>query len=245
MVDAYLRRSVAVLLSWLLVVPFGTLLAATPIPVGALQSAGAVFVGQAAASPAAVIYSGDILRTEEGKATVSLNQGGLLVLGSKSAAALSRNDEAVRVDLDKGLLAFTSTSRLPLRIEAVGLTVSTSASFPTLAEIALLDDGTLHLSVRRGKISVTDLRPEPLVLTAGQVLTVEPRLAQADKSKPIGTGAHGKMTTGEKLRTFRIGGLSHAASVAVVAGVIGGAAAAAIIIPLTVGTEPAASPSTP
>ena len=245
MVDAYLRRSVAVLLSWLLLVPFGTLLAATPIPVGALQSIGAVYVGQDAASPAAVIYSGDLLRTDEGKATVSLPQGGLLVLGSKSAAALSRTDEAVRVNLEKGRVAFSSSSGFPLRVAADGLTVSPTASFPTLAEIALLDDGTLHLSVRRGKITVANLRPEPVVLAAGQVLTVEPRLAQAEKSKPIGTGAHGKMTTGEKLRTFRIGGLSHAASVAVLGGVIGGAAAAAIIVPLTVGTEPAASPSTP
>jgi hypothetical protein len=245
MVDAYLRRSVAVLLSWLLVVPFGTLLAATPIPIGALQSQGTVYLGQDAASPAAVIYSGDTLRTDDGKATVSLPQGDLLVLGGKSAVALSRTDEAIGVSLEKGLLAFTSASQLPLRIEADGLTVSPAASFRTLAEIALLDDGTLHLAVRSGKVSVANLRPEPVVLTAGQVLSVEPRLAQAQQSKPIGTGAHGKMTTGEKMRSFHIGGLSHAASVAVVVGVVGGAAATAIAVPLVVGNEEAVSPSTP
>jgi hypothetical protein len=53
------------------------------------------------------------------------------------------------------------------------------------------------------------------------------------------------MTLGDKLRTFRIGGLSHGASLAVVVGVIGGAAAAAIAVPLVVGDEEEVSPSAP
>jgi len=245
MVDAYLRRSVAVLVSWLLVVPVGTLLAAAPTPVGALHSEGTVYLGQDAVSPASVIYSGDILRTDNGKATVTLPYGDLLVLGSKSAAALDRTPETVMVSLEKGQMAFNSSSQLPLRIEADGLTISPSGSFRTLAEIALLDDGSIQLSVRRGKISVANLRPESVVLSAGQSLTVNPRLAQSDKSKPIGTGAHGKMTLGEKLRTFRIGGLSHGASVAIVGGIVGGAAATAIVVPLVVGEEQPVSPSAP
>jgi len=69
------------------------------------------------------------------------------------------------------------------------------------------------------------------------VITVNPRLAQAQQSKPIGTGAHGKMTLGEKLRTFKIGNLSHGASVAILGGALAGATAAAVIVPLTVGQE--------
>jgi len=247
MVDAYLRRSVAVLLSWLLVIPVGTLLSAAPTPVGALHSEGTVYLGQDAVSLGSVIYSGDILRTDEGKATVTLPSGDLIALGNRSSAALDRSNQAVLVSLEMGQLAFASSAspRLPLRIEADGVTISPSSSFRTLGEIALLGDGTLRLAVRRGKISVANLRPEPVVLSAGQVLTVDPRLAQADKSKPIGTGAHGKMTLGEKLRTFRIGGLSHGASVVIVAGVIGGAAATAIAVPLVVGDEEPVSPSTP
>jgi hypothetical protein len=247
MVDAYLRRSVAVMLSWLLVVPVGTLLAAGPTPVGALHSEGVVFLGQDAVSPSSVVYSGDVVRTEDGRATVTLPQGDLFVLGSKSAAALGRSDKGVMVSLEKGQMAFntSASSELRLRIDADGLAISPSGSFRSLAEVALLDDGTLHLFVRRGKIAVANLRPEPVVLSAGQVLTVNPRLAQADQSKPIGTGAHGKMTLGEKLRTFRIGGLSHGASVAIVGGIVGGAAATAIVVPLVVGNEEAVSPSTP
>jgi hypothetical protein len=246
MVDAYFRRSVAVLLSWLLVLPVGTLSAATPTPVGALRSEGTVYLGQDAVSRSSVIYSGDTLRTGEGRAAITLPRGNLVVLGHNSAAALTRTPEAVTVGLEKGQLALASSSQLPLRIQADGLTISPTGSFPTLAEIALLDDGTLRLGVRRGKISVAHLRPEPVVLSAGQLLTVKPRLAQSQKSEPIGTGAHGKMTLGEKLRTFRIGGLSHGASVAIVAGIIGGAATAAIVVPLTVGDEEEpVSPSVP
>jgi hypothetical protein len=53
------------------------------------------------------------------------------------------------------------------------------------------------------------------------------------------------MTLGEKLRTFRIGGLSHGASVALMVGILGGTTAAAIAIPLTVGDEEPISPSQP
>jgi hypothetical protein len=52
------------------------------------------------------------------------------------------------------------------------------------------------------------------------------------------------MTLGEKLRTFRIGGLSHQASVALVA-VIAAGAATAITVPLVVGEEEVVSPSVP
>lgn len=245
MVDAYLRRSVAVLLSWLLVLPVGALPAATPSPIGALRYEGTVYLGQDAVSLNTVIYSGDTLRTGEGKATIALPRGDLVVLGQNSAAALDRTAEALTVGLEKGQLALASSSQLPLRVQADGLTISPTGSFPTLAEIALLDDGTLRLVVRRGKISVAHLRPEPVVLAAGQLLTVNPRLAQSQQKQPIGTGAHGKMTLGEKLRTFRIGGLSHGASLAVVGGVIGGAAAAAIAVPLVVGDEEPVSPSAP
>jgi hypothetical protein len=60
-------------------------------------------------------------------------------------------------------------------------------------------------------------------------------LMQAEQSKPIGTGAHGKMTLPEKANTFRIGSLSHSASVALMVVVIGGLIATAIIVPLSVG----------
>jgi hypothetical protein len=53
------------------------------------------------------------------------------------------------------------------------------------------------------------------------------------------------MTVGEKLRTFRIGGLSHNASVALIVGVVGGATAAAIAIPLALDDEAPVSPSQP
>jgi hypothetical protein len=105
-------------------------------------------------------------------------------------------------------------------------------------------DGSLVVAVHRGKVSIADLRPDAVVVSAGQLITIDPRLAQAQQTKPAGTGAHGKMTVGEKLRTFRIGGLSHQASVALVA-VIAAGAATAITVPLVVSEEEVVSPSVP
>ena len=78
-----------------------------------------------------------------------------------------------------------------------------------------------------------------VVVRAGNYIVISPRLANQDpaKGKAPGTGAHGGKTLGESLRTFKLGGLSHGASVAVVGGLFVGTAAA-IAIPLALDDEP-------
>ncbi len=247
MVQAYVKRRVAVWVSSLLVLPVGTILAGMPLPVGALQSQGAVYMGDEAVPFHSVVYSGDLLKTGEGRATVTLPRGDLLVVERHSTAAFSRSPEGFSVGLERGQLSLASTAQLPIRIHTDGLALTPDGSFASFAEVALRGDGSVLVAVHRGAISVANLRAAPVLVSAGQLLTVSRRLAQGEKSKPIGTGAHGKMTLGEKLRTFRIDGLSHGASVAIVAGVVGGAAATAIIVPLTVGVEEeeVVSPSAP
>jgi ferric-dicitrate binding protein FerR (iron transport regulator) len=168
------------------------------------------------------------------------------VFDSASNAGLWRSEDGVSVGLAKGRLAFTADPKTPLRVDADGLSLVPTGSFPSLAEIAMRSDGTMSLSVHRGAVAVRNLRAQPVVISAGKFITISPRLAQqaGGKSEPVGTGAHGKMTLGEKLRTFRIGNLSHGASVAILGGMLAGAAAAAIIVPQVVGEEEA-SPSNP
>lgn len=242
---AFSRRGAFVWLSLLLALPLLTLSAASLAPLGTLRCNGVVYLGTQTARPGAVIYSGDQLRTAEGRATISLPGGDLIVLDRESSAALRRSPEGLSVGLEKGRVLWALTAQAPLRVQADGLTVSPSGAFPSLAEVAMRGDGSLVMAVHRGNISIAELRAEPVVLSAGHLITISPRLAQAEPSKPIGTGAHGKMTLGEKLRTFRIGSLSHQASVAIVTGMVAGATATSIAVPLAVGQEEEISPTVP
>jgi ferric-dicitrate binding protein FerR (iron transport regulator) len=245
MLQSSARSGVSILLCSMLLLP-ALLLAGGSSPLGTLRSDGAVFVGSTQARLETPVFSGDQVTTAEGRATLSLARGNRIMFDPGSNAGLWRSDEGITVGLAKGRLVFTADPKSPLRVDADGLALAPAGSFPSLAEVAMRSDGTLSLSVHRGSVAVRNLRAETVVVPAGKFITIAPRLAQqpGGKSEPIGTGAHGKMTLGEKLRTFRIGNLSHAASAAIVYGAIGGAVAAAIIIPQVVGEEEA-SPSTP
>lgn len=235
---APVRRGAYVLLCGLLVIPVLSLSANTLLPVATMRSEGAVFLGSDSVRAESVVYPGDQVRTEEGRATLSLARGAVMVMGRNSSSVLRLAGQELSVGLEKGYFAISFPSpQQAARVEADGLHLSPSGTFPALAEIAMKGDGSLVVAVHRGKISIADLQVEPVIVTAGQVITINPRLAQAQQSKPVGTGAHGKMTLGEKLRTFHIGGLSHGASVAIVGGALAGATTTAIVVPLTVGTE--------
>jgi hypothetical protein len=242
---AFSRGGAAVWLSLLLVLPVLTLSAASLAPLGTLRCDGVVYLRGETARLGSVVYSGDQLRTAEGRATISLPGGDLMVLDRQSSAALRRSPEGLFVGLEKGRVVWALAAQAPLRVQTDGLTISPRAAFPSLAEVAMRGDGSLVVAVHRGKISIADLRAEPVAVSAGQLITISPRLSQAGQTLPVGTAAHGKMTLGEKLRTFRFGSLSHQASVAVATGVLGGAAATSIVVPLTVGEEENISPSTP
>jgi hypothetical protein len=242
---AFSRRGASIWLSLLLVVPVVTLPAASLAPLGTLRCDGVVYVGGNTALPGSVIYSGDQVKTAEGRASISLPRGDLMVLDHQSTAALRQSTDGLSIGLDRGRVIWSLATQGSLRVQADGLTFAPTGAAPSLAEVAMRGDGTVVAAVHRGKISVADLRAEPVAVSAGQFIVISPRLAQAEESRPVGTGAHGKMTLGEKLRTFRIGGLSHQASMAVVVGVFGGATAAAIAVPLAVGGEEKVSPSVP
>jgi len=219
--------------------------AASSASLGTLRIDGAVYVGGEKARAETALFSGDRITTSDGHAVVSFSSGHRVVMDRDSSAALTSSAGSLTLGIEKGRLAFLSDPKSRLRVETDGLRLSPSSTFPTLAEISMRNDGSLTVSVHKGAISVHDLRAEPVEVAAGSIITISPRLGQQTEpqSQPIGTGAHGKMTLGEKLRTFQIGHLSHTASAAILFGVIGGATATAIIVPLTVGTE--SSPTTP
>jgi hypothetical protein len=206
-----------------------------------MRADGTVYLNQGPAPGESTVYDGNLVRTEAGRATVSFRRGDLLTLDRESRAAFQSSTEGFLVSLEKGHLAFHLSTPQTVRVEADGLTLRRSGTFPSLAEVALQKDGSVMISVHRGTVSVANLRVEPILVDAGHYLSVSPRLGRA-QNEPVGTSAHGKMSLGEKLRTFKLGPLSHNASVGVVVGIVAGAAAVAIAVPLA--TEPS-SPSAP
>jgi hypothetical protein len=227
----------------------GSVRAAVPTAVGTLHCDGAVYLDQNLARTEATVYSGDRVMTDEGRATVSFPRGDLLVIDRQSRAALRNSPEGFLVDLERGQLSLAISTAQSIQVEAEGLTISRLGSFPSLAEVALRADGSVVVAVHRGTIAVSKLRREPVVVEAGRTLTVSPRLAQSQsqgqgQTQSVGTAAHGKMSLGEKMRTFQIGRLSHEASVALLVGSLGALAAVAVAVPLA-NKWSAISPSVP
>lgn len=255
-----LRRQGAVCMSMLLLLlPVPTLAGPGAAPVGTAHGEGTFLLDGQIVRTLSVVYSGDQLRTEKTQASVNLQGGSLVVLGQESSVRFMSAQNATGIALEKGRLALSTPPKSSVHVLGSGLRFAPSATVSSLAELTLRADGSLIVAVHRGGLAVSDLREKPVEIAAGQVLTVNPRLGNADngsgkqgesqagsaQTEPVGTGAHGKMTLGEKLRTFRIGGLSHGASVALMVGILGGTTAAAIAIPLTVGDEEPISPSQP
>ncbi len=229
-----------VILPFLLLTGPGRATAATPL--GTLHGDGEVYLGKEIVHEASVVYSGDHLTTNEGRATVSFPRGMLMLVDDNSAAALEGSPDDFQIGLEKGQLALSLSNPRPVRVETDGLIFSPGGSFPSLTEIALRVDGCVVTAVHRGTMSVANLRPDPVVVTAGQTFTICPTSSRSQG--PVGTGAHGKMTLGEKLRTFRIDGLSHTASAALVLVGVGAGVTAAIVVPIAISESPI-SPSKP
>lgn len=240
MVQAFRRSTIALWFGLTLVVFSAPLRAADPAPVGIVRSGGTVYLSNSPAQGEATLYSGEVLRTEDSQATVSLVRGDLLVLDRKTETGFQLASQGFLVSLEKGQLSFTSSTPKTVTVKVEELALTRHGSFPSLAQVAMRGDGSVLVAVLRGSISVRNLRPDPVLVNAGQYLAVNPRLAQG---QTVGTSAHGKMSTGDKLRTFHIGRLSHDASVALLAAA-GAGVVAAVVVPQTIeGTH--VSPSAP
>lgn len=217
---------------------------AAPTPAGTLRSAGKVYVGNDVVNSIAVVYAGDRLRTEEGQATVSFSHGDLMVLRNDTQAVIQGPADGLVIGLTRGELVLTSSSSRAPHVDAGGLLLSSEGKTSGLAQIALKSDGSVAILVHRGTFSVAGLRPDPVKISADQIMNVKPRLEQKQGPTGTGTGAHGKPTFGERLRTFRISGLSHNASMGILVGGLAGAATAAVVVPNVI-QETNPSPSAP
>lgn len=234
-------RGAATCLSVLLMLPT-LMIAAGPAPMGSVRCVGTVYVGSAKVPFDAALFSGDRVVTKDGRATLSLSYGSRLQFDRDTIGSLSRSAAGFTLGLEKGRVTFNSAPQSPIQVATGGLLLAPEGKFPSLADVAMLSGGSLSVSVHRGAVVVRNLGSEPVVVRAGTSISINPPLA-ADGTKNPGTAAHGGKTVGQAVKGFKIGSLSHGASVAVVGSLVA-AAALGVSIPLALDDKPA-SPSSP
>lgn len=240
MAHSLLIRGASVSLTFLLLLPTFAA-AAGPSPVGTLRSNGSVFVDSTIVPSESSLFSGDRVRTEAGRASLALAHGSSVLFEPASSAVLQKTPEGLFIGLEKGRLTLNSNPQSPIQVETGGIALLPEGKFPSLAEVAMMGDGSMLLAVHRGAVSVRNAQEEPIVVKAGNFISVGPQTVR-QKETP-GTAAHGSKTISQAAKGIHIGSLSHTATVAVIGGVVA-AAAVAVAIPLAVSDEEA-SPSTP
>lgn len=213
--------------------------AAGSAPLGTLRSEGAVYVDSSRVPGQTSLFSGDRVATVDGRASIVLAHGSSVLLDRASSAALRNTLEGFSVGLVKGRVTFNSNPQAPVKVETAGLTVVAAGKFPSLAEIAMLADGSVSLAVHRGTMLVHNGGNEPAVVTAGKTLTVGPQAVQ--NAQEPGTAAHGGKTVGQAAGGVH---LSHGASMVLIGGIVV-ATAAAIAIPLAINNDETTAPVSP
>ena len=242
MAHSLLVRGASFALSAFLLLP-SLAAAAGSAPLGTLRSDGAVYVESTKVPAESALFSGDRVSTVDGRAALSLPHGSSFLIERTSSAVLHGNSQGFSIGLEKGRLTLNSNPMAPLQVETAGLTMTSAGRFPSIAEVAMLADGSMRLSVHRGTMVVHNASEQPIFVKAGNFISVGPQTVQKDQTP--GTAAHGSKTAGQAAKGIRLGSLSHGATVAVVGGLMA-ATAAAIAIPLAVDDESTpASPSAP
>jgi hypothetical protein len=242
MAHSLLVRGASFALSVFLLLP-AFAAAAGSAPLGTLRSDGAVYVESTKVPTESALFSGDRVSTVDGRALLSLPHGSSFMIDRATSAVLHGDSQGFTIGLEKGRLTLNSNPLAPLQVETAGLTMTSAGRFPSLAEVAMLADGSVSLSVHRGAIVVRNASEQPIVIKAGNFITVGPQTLQKDQTP--GTAAHGSKTASQAAKGIRLGSLSHGASVAVVGGLVA-VTAAAIAIPLAVNNNSTpASPSVP
>ncbi len=241
MAQSLLVRGASLLLSIFLLLP-SFAAAAGSAPLGTMRSEGAVFVDSSRVPGQSSLFSGDRVVTTDGRAAISLPHGSSVLIDPASSAAIQNSPSGLTVGLTKGRVTVNSLPQAPIRIEAERLTVTSEGSFPSLAEVAVLANGSVSLAVHRGTMILRSGNEDPITVKAGRMIAVNPGL---QKEQTPGTAAHGGKTAGQAANGIHIGSLSHGATMAVIGGLVVGTAAA-IAIPLAVNNDNTpASPSAP
>jgi hypothetical protein len=193
-------------------------MAASSKPLGMVVSADHASLDNAQAAVGADIYSGDALATDAvGSLRVKVGPGQVYLLSS-SAATLVPLENKTQAKVDHGTMGFSTSSPEQLEIGTPLGTIRGADSQRVFGQVAVLSPSRMQISVYEGTLLVTALNGEQKTIEQGQ--TYEATLAAPEPGG--GQNQAGVGGTGINWK--------HVATVAVVAGAVGGTALALWIV---------------
>ena len=193
-------------------------MAAASKPLGMVVSADHASLDNAKAAIGADIYSGDALATDAGGSLrVSVGAGQVYLL-SASSATLVPGQNRTQAKVERGTLGFSTSSPEQLEIGTPLGTIRGANGERVFGQVAVLSPTAMQVSAYEGTLFVTALNGEQKTIEQGQ--TYEATLAAPEPGG--GQNSAGVGGTGINWK--------HVATVAIIAGAVGGTALALWIV---------------
>ncbi len=189
-------------------------MAASAKPLGMVVSADHARLDNASAAIGADIYSGDALATDAGgslRAKVGPSQVYLL---SGSSATLVPQENRVQAKVDRGTVGFSTSSPEQLEIGTPLGTIRGANSQRVFGQVAVLSPTRMQISAYEGTLLVTALNGEEKTIQQGETY-------EATLTAPEPGGAQNPQGVGGPGINWK-----HVATVAIIAGAVGGTALA-------------------
>jgi hypothetical protein len=156
------RISTAILLSLALLV--SPLWAASSAMFGTVVFANRAYVGAAAASVGATVFSGDRLSTDQ-QGSVQVRAGAArLLLTNGSIATLAQDDASPATTLSAGTATFSTANAKALALHVASAVIRPSTDQPTIGKVTVLSAKELAVESIRGRLAIAvedDVREIP------------------------------------------------------------------------------------
>jgi hypothetical protein len=187
-------------------------MAASAKPLGMVVSAEHARLDNADAAIGADVYSGDALATEAGGSLRMKVGPSQVYLLSNSSATLVPQENGVRAKVEHGTMGFSTSSPAQLEIGTPLGVIRGANGQRVFGQVAVLSPGKMQISAYEGTLLVTALNGEEKTIEQGE--TYEATLAAPEPGG--GQNQAGVGGTGTNWK--------HVATVAIIAGAVGGTA---------------------
>jgi len=144
-------------------------------------------VGGQSLLPNTTIFSGDSLQVRDGVAVIAVGNNSRVIFGRDTVASFLRDSNEVTVVLSQGNVSMLHPNEgTPLRVKAGEVSITPTAGFKTLGEVAMLN-GSVVVTAKEGTLRVDDHGATKNV-TKGQSIVIAPKTADNNKSACCGGG---------------------------------------------------------
>jgi len=146
-------------------------------------------VGGQSLLPNTTIFSGDSLQVRDGVAVIAVGNNSRVIFGRDTTASFLReinNDEVTVLLSQGGVSMLHPTDGTPVRVKVGDVSVTPSAGFKTLGEVAMLN-GSLVVTAKEGALQVEGHGVNKNV-SKGQTIVIAPKTAQKGGGGGAGWG---------------------------------------------------------